>query len=70
MTGRYELHLVGGTYAERCKTRFYWLIVVTAWQYLLLKSMEKTEDEYIVYHHLRFDWRSLNNINLLLTSDC
>lgn len=35
-----ELHLVGGTYAERCKTRLYWpvSIGVTGWPYPFLKS--------------------------------
>ena len=30
-----ELNLMGGTYAERCKTRLYWpvSIGVTAWQH-------------------------------------
>ena len=29
-----ELNLVGGTYAERCKTRLYWPVLIggTAWQ--------------------------------------
>lgn len=40
-----EQHLVGGTYTERCKTRLYWPVStgVTAWQYPLLKCVEKTD---------------------------
>ena len=37
-----ELNLVGGTYAERCKTRLYWpvSIGVTAWQHPRLVTRE------------------------------
>ena len=37
-----ELNLVGGTYAERCKTRLYWpvSIGVTAWQHPQLVTRE------------------------------
>ena len=37
-----ELNLVGGTYAERCKTRLYWpvSIGVTAWQHPQLVTSE------------------------------
>ena len=37
-----ELNLMGGTYAERCKTRLYWpvSIGVTAWQHPQLVTRE------------------------------